>query len=106
MVKAQDVVRMYENMIQNLAEVPQLPGLEEDEELAATTAARVTALRYWRGSWTRQTGLDRGETGLDSQEVVLDFQETGLGRLETELGILADWTGQLGEWTRQSGDWN
>ena len=54
MVKAQDVVRMYENMIQNLAEVPQLPGLEEDEELAATTAARVTALRYWRGSWTRQ----------------------------------------------------
>ena len=45
-VKAQDVVRMYENMIQNLAEVPQLPGLEEDEELAATTQARVTALRY------------------------------------------------------------
>ena len=53
-VKAQDVVRMYENMIQNLAEVPQLPGLEEDEELAATTAARVTALRAFRSYYIAQ----------------------------------------------------
>ena len=78
MVKAQDVVRMYENMIQNLAEVPQLPGLEEDEELAATTAARVTALRYWRGGWTRQAGLDREETGLDNRGTGLDWKENGL----------------------------
>ena len=40
-VKAQDVVRMYENMIQNLLEVPTLPGLEEDEDLAANTKAKV-----------------------------------------------------------------
>ena len=40
-VKAQDVVRMYENMIQNLLEVPTLPGLEDDEELAASTKAKV-----------------------------------------------------------------
>ena len=40
-VKAQDIVRMYENMIQNLLEVPTLPGLEEDEELAASTKAKV-----------------------------------------------------------------
>ena len=43
-VKAQDVVRMYENMIQNLLEVPTLPGLEDDEELAASTKAKVDRL--------------------------------------------------------------
>ena len=43
-VKAQDVVRMYENMIQNLLEVPTLPGLEDDEELAASTKAKVDLL--------------------------------------------------------------
>ena len=45
-VKAQDVVRMYENMIQNLLEVPTLPGLEEDEDLAANTKAKVMSRSF------------------------------------------------------------
>ena len=47
-VKAQDVVRMYENMIQSLAEIPSLAGLEEDESLAADVEAEVTFYKAFR----------------------------------------------------------
>lgn len=53
-VKAQDVVRMYENIIQNLGEVPLLPGLEDDEVLAATTKAKVTAYKAFRSYYIAQ----------------------------------------------------
>ena len=34
-VKAQDIVRMYENMIQSLGKIPALAGLEDGKTLAA-----------------------------------------------------------------------
>lgn len=71
-VKPQDVVRMYENMIQNLLEVPQLAGLEEDEELAATTKARVTALKAFRSYYIAQAFI----TGQKWGEAMAVFQRS------------------------------
>lgn len=53
-VKAQDIVRMYENIIQNLGEVPLLAGLEEDEALAANTKAKVTFFKAFRSYFIAQ----------------------------------------------------
>jgi len=47
-VKAQDVVRMYENMIQSLAEIPSLAGLEEDEKLASDIETKITFYKAFR----------------------------------------------------------
>jgi len=62
-VKAQDIVRMYENMIQNLLEVPTLPGLEEDEELAASTKAKVTAYKSFRSYYIAQAFISSQKWG-------------------------------------------
>merc|ERR1712079_512384 len=62
-VKAQDVVRMYENMIRNLLEVPTLPGLEEDEELAASTKAKVTAYKAFRSYYIAQAFISSQKWG-------------------------------------------
>jgi len=53
-VKAQDIVRMYENIIQNLGEVPSLAGLEEDDRLAADTQAKVTFFKAFRSYFIAQ----------------------------------------------------
>ena len=47
-VKAQDLVRMYENIIQSLGEIPCLAGLEDDENLAAVIEAEVVFYRAFR----------------------------------------------------------
>jgi len=47
-VKAQDIVRMYENMIQSLGEIPSLAGLEEDENLAADIEAEKIFYKAFR----------------------------------------------------------
>ena len=47
-VKAQDVVRMYENMIQSLAEIPSLAGLEEDEKLSSDIETKITFYKAFR----------------------------------------------------------
>lgn len=47
-VKAQDLVRMYENIIQSLGEIPCLAGLEDDENLAADIEAEVVFYRAFR----------------------------------------------------------
>ena len=47
-VKAQDVVRMYENMIQSLAEIPSLAGLEEDEKLSFDINTKITFYKAFR----------------------------------------------------------
>ena len=47
-VKAQDVVRMYENMIQSLAEIPTLAGLEEDEKLSSVIQTKITFYKAFR----------------------------------------------------------
>ena len=47
-VKAQDVVRMYENMIQSLAEIPSLAGLEDDEKLASDIETKITFYKAFR----------------------------------------------------------
>ena len=44
----QDVVRMFENMIQSLTEIPSLAGLEEDEELATDIQAEIIYYRAFR----------------------------------------------------------
>lgn len=53
-VKAQDVVRMYENIIQNLGEVPLLAGLEDDEALALNTQAKITFFKAFRSYYIAQ----------------------------------------------------
>jgi len=53
-VKAQDIVRMYENMIQNLGEMPGLAGLEEDEALAADIQAKITYYKSFRSFYIAQ----------------------------------------------------
>jgi len=47
-VKAQDIVRMYENMIQSLGEITSLAGLEEDENLAADIEAEIIFYKAFR----------------------------------------------------------
>ena len=47
-VKAQDVVRMYENMIQSLAEIPSLAGLEGDEKLSSDIETKITFYKAFR----------------------------------------------------------
>ena len=47
-VKAQDVVRMYENMIQSLSEIPSLAGLEGDEKLSSDIETKITFYKAFR----------------------------------------------------------
>jgi len=47
-VKAQDVVRMYENIIQSLGEIPSLAGLEEDEDVSSVVEAEIVFYRAFR----------------------------------------------------------
>ncbi len=47
-VKAQDLVRLYEAVIQNLSEMPQLAGLEEDLGFRQETEAKVMFYKAWR----------------------------------------------------------
>ena len=53
-VKAQDIVRMYENMIQNLGEIPTLAGLEEDDSLANTNQSKITFYKSFRSYYIVQ----------------------------------------------------
>jgi len=52
--KPQDVVRMYENIIQNLTDVTSLAGLEMDDDLAADTESKVTFYRAFRSYYIAQ----------------------------------------------------
>jgi len=47
-VKPQDLVRMYENIIQSLHEVTSLAGLEDNEELANTNQLKITFYRAFK----------------------------------------------------------
>jgi len=47
-VKPQDLVRMYENIIQSLNEVTSLAGLEEDEALKQANQVKITFYRAFR----------------------------------------------------------
>jgi len=62
-VKAQDIVRMYENIIQNLGEVPLLAGLEEDEALAANTKAKITFFKAFRSYFIAQAFITSQKWG-------------------------------------------
>lgn len=47
-VRPQDLVRLYEAVIQNLTDLPQLAGLEEDLAFRRETEAKVGFYRAWR----------------------------------------------------------
>ena len=47
-VKPQDVVRMYENIIQSLNEITTLAGLEEDETMKQSNQLKITYYRAFR----------------------------------------------------------
>jgi len=87
-VKAQDIVRMYENMIQNMGEIPTLAGLEDDESLASSTQSKITFYKSFRSYYIAQAfiasqkwgeamavfqrsmkylGQARGDTGLEKK---------------------------------------
>ncbi len=47
-VKPLDLVRIYENIIENLSELPQLAGLEEDDNFKQEIEAKTTFFKAWR----------------------------------------------------------
>jgi len=47
-IKPQDLVRMYENIIQSLNEVTSMAGLEEDENLKKSNQVKITFYRAFR----------------------------------------------------------
>lgn len=46
--KPQDLIRLYDVIIQNLSEILQLPGLDDDIELTKETEAKITAYKAYR----------------------------------------------------------
>merc|ERR1712066_421843 len=76
---------MYENMIQNLLEVPTLPGLEEDEDLAANTKAKVTAYKAFRSYYIAQAFIASQKWG----EAMAVFQRSMkyLGQARADTGL-------------------
>ena len=56
-VKPNDLVRLYETIIQNLNELPQLAGLEEDVEFAQEIEAKVVYFKAWRCCYIAQAFL-------------------------------------------------
>lgn len=47
-VRAQDLVRLYETVLQNLNEMPQLAGLEEDLSFKQEIEAKTVFYKAWR----------------------------------------------------------
>jgi hypothetical protein len=47
-VRPQDLVRLYETIIQNLNDLPQLAGLEDDDSFRQETEAKVVFYKAWR----------------------------------------------------------
>merc|ERR1719342_1817731 len=62
-VKAQDIVRMYENMIQSLGEITSLSGLEEDESLVASTKSKITFYKSFRSYYIAQAFIANQKWG-------------------------------------------
>jgi len=56
--KPQDVVRMYENIIQCLADVTSLPGLENDDDLAANNESKMTFYKAFRSYYVAQAYIN------------------------------------------------
>jgi len=62
-IKAQDIVRMYENIIQNLGEIPTLAGLEDDESLVASTKSKITFYKSFRSYYIAQAFIANQKWG-------------------------------------------
>ena len=46
--RLQDVIRLYEIILQNLQEIPQLAGLEGDLEIRSSVQAQISAYKGFR----------------------------------------------------------
>jgi len=56
--KPQDVVRMYENIIQCLSDVTSLPGLENDDDLASNNESKMTFYKAFRSYYVAQAYIN------------------------------------------------
>ena len=55
--KPQDVVRMYDNIIQNMEDITELAGLETDEDLAMDTRSKKRFYQAFRSYYIAQVGI-------------------------------------------------
>jgi len=92
-VKAQDIVRMYENMIQNLGEIPTLAGLEEDESLAASIKSKMTFYKAFRSYYIAQAFIASQKWG----EAMAVFQRSlqYLAQAKADTSLEKDLLGEL-----------
>ena len=56
-MKPQDLVRLFETIIQNLSEQPALAGLEEDLEFKHSVEATIVYFKAWRCNYLAQAFL-------------------------------------------------
>ncbi|KAJ8037657.1 Signal recognition particle subunit SRP68 [Holothuria leucospilota] len=53
--KPQDLIRMYDTIIQSLGEIPQLPGVEDDEDLQQEVTAKTYKFKAYRCFYLAQS---------------------------------------------------
>ena len=76
--KPQDVVRMYDNIIQNMEDITELAGLETDEDLAMDTKSKKRFYQAFRSYYIAQVRIS-----LDTPTIL----ETNLTAFLTKLFI-------------------
>ncbi|XP_069123968.1 signal recognition particle subunit SRP68-like [Argopecten irradians] len=76
--KPQDLVRLYDIMIQNLSEIPALPGLEEDSSLEEEMEARILGFKAFRSYYIAQSyvGAKKWTEAIALMERCLTYLES------------------------------
>lgn len=96
--KPQDVVRMYENIIQCLSDVTSLPGLENDDDLAANNDSKMTFYKAFRSYYVAQAYIN----ALKWPEAMAVFQRATQhsAKARRDPNVAADMKTQLAELER------
>jgi len=95
LVKPQDVVRMYENIIQSLSEVTSLAGLEEDESLKQANQIKITFYRAFKTFYMAKAFIFAQKW----PEAMAIFQKTKeyISKVQEEKGVEKELAVQLSE---------
>lgn len=94
-IKHQDVVRMYENMIQSLSEVTSLAGLEEDDALKQSNQRKINFYRAFRSFYMAKAFI----AAQKWPEAMAIFQRTQeyVAQGKSDRDLEAELAGQLKE---------
>ncbi|XP_038068371.1 signal recognition particle subunit SRP68-like [Patiria miniata] len=99
--KPQDLIRIYDTILQNLAEIPQLAGLEDDDSLQQEIKAKSSKFKAFRCFYLAQsyTASKKWREASALYERVLKHIETATkefkkvkGKTKNELSVLKDLT--------------